>query len=86
MKVTMRFFASIKEQLGRDAEEIEVPAAIAPGIWCVRSLSTMQSRMKAVLIITSTAATRPLPSALGMSRCETTALSTVASCSRICFC
>ena len=28
MKVTMRFFASIKEQLGRDAEEFEVPAGI----------------------------------------------------------
>ena len=29
MKVSVRFFASLKEQLGKDAEEIEVPAAIA---------------------------------------------------------
>jgi len=28
MKVTVRFFASVKEQLGKDAEEIELPAAI----------------------------------------------------------
>ena len=28
MKVTVRFFASVKEQLGKDAEEIEVPAGI----------------------------------------------------------
>jgi sulfur-carrier protein len=26
MKVTVRFFASVKEQLGRDVEEIELPA------------------------------------------------------------
>ena len=48
----------------------DVPAAIAPGIRCVFSLSTMQSRMKAVLIITSTAGARPLPSAFGIRRCE----------------
>jgi molybdopterin synthase sulfur carrier subunit len=29
MKVMVRFFASLKEQLGKDAEEIEVPAAVA---------------------------------------------------------
>jgi molybdopterin synthase sulfur carrier subunit len=28
MKITVRFFASVKEQLGKDAEEVEVPAAI----------------------------------------------------------
>jgi molybdopterin synthase sulfur carrier subunit len=28
MKVRVRYFASVKEQLGKDAEEIEVPAAI----------------------------------------------------------
>ncbi len=28
MKVRLRFFASVKEQLGKDMEEIEVPAAI----------------------------------------------------------
>ncbi len=29
MKVTVRFFAGLKEQLGRDAEEIDVPAGVA---------------------------------------------------------
>ena len=29
MKVRLRFFASLKEQLGRDAEEIDVPAGVA---------------------------------------------------------
>ena len=28
MKVTVRFFAGVKEQLGKDVEEIEVPAVI----------------------------------------------------------
>ena len=28
MKVTLRFFASLKEQLGKDAEEIDVPSGI----------------------------------------------------------
>jgi sulfur-carrier protein len=28
MKVTVRFFASVKEQLGRDAEEIDLPAEV----------------------------------------------------------
>ncbi len=28
MKLTVRFFASVKEQLGREVEEIEVPAGI----------------------------------------------------------
>ena len=28
MKVRLRFFASLKEQLGRDAEEIDVPAGV----------------------------------------------------------
>jgi molybdopterin synthase sulfur carrier subunit len=28
VKVTVRFFASMKEQLGRDAEEIEVPVGV----------------------------------------------------------
>ena len=28
MKLTVRFFASVKEQLGKDVEEIEVPAGI----------------------------------------------------------
>ncbi len=42
----------------------DVPCAMAPWIRCVFSLSMMQSRMKAVLIRTSTAGARPLPSAL----------------------
>lgn len=29
MKVTVRYFASVKEQLGTDAEEIELPAGIS---------------------------------------------------------
>jgi len=29
MKVRVRFFASLKEQLGTDAEEIELPAGVA---------------------------------------------------------
>jgi len=29
VKLTVRFFASLKEQLGRDVEEIEVPAGVA---------------------------------------------------------
>ena len=29
MKVKLRFFASLKEQLGREIEEIDVPAGIA---------------------------------------------------------
>ena len=29
MKVRVRFFASLKEQLGMDAEEIDVPAGVA---------------------------------------------------------
>ena len=29
MKLRLRFFASLKEQLGRDAEEIDVPAGVA---------------------------------------------------------
>ena len=48
----------------------DVPCAIAPWIRCVFSLSMMQSRMNAVLIRTSTAGTRPLPSARGIRRCE----------------
>jgi len=28
MRLTVRFFASVKEQLGKDMEEIEVPAGI----------------------------------------------------------
>jgi sulfur-carrier protein len=28
VKVTVRYFASVKEQLGKDAEELEVPAGI----------------------------------------------------------
>ena len=28
MKVTVRFFASLKEQLGKDVEEIDVPAGV----------------------------------------------------------
>ena len=46
----------------------------------------MQSRMKGVLTMTSTAGARPLPSARGIRRCEMTALSTLASCRRTCFC
>jgi molybdopterin synthase sulfur carrier subunit len=29
MKLTVRFFASLKEQLGRDSEVIDVPAGVA---------------------------------------------------------
>jgi len=29
VKVKLRFFASLKEQLGREAEEIDVPAGVA---------------------------------------------------------
>jgi molybdopterin synthase sulfur carrier subunit len=29
VKLTLRFFAGLKEQLGRDAEEIDVPAGVA---------------------------------------------------------
>ena len=29
MKLRLRFFAGLKEQLGRDAEEIDVPAGVA---------------------------------------------------------
>ncbi len=36
--------------------------------------------------MTSTAGARPLPSMRGIRRCETTAFSTLASCSRTCFC
>ena len=46
----------------------------------------MHSRMTGVLTMTSTAAARPLPSARGSSRCEITALSTLASCTRTCAC
>jgi len=42
--------------------------------------------LKAVEMSTSTAGTRPRLSIRGMRRCEMTALSTLASCSRICFC
>jgi len=28
MKITVRFFASVKEQLGKDVEEVELPAGI----------------------------------------------------------
>jgi molybdopterin synthase sulfur carrier subunit len=28
VKVTVRFFASVKERLGRDAEELELPAGV----------------------------------------------------------
>ena len=34
MKVTVRYFASLKEQLGRDAEELELP----PGVSTVAGL------------------------------------------------
>ncbi len=29
MKIKVRFFASVKEQLGRDAEELELPAGVS---------------------------------------------------------
>jgi molybdopterin synthase sulfur carrier subunit len=29
VKLTVRFFASLKEQLGKDAEEIDLPAGVA---------------------------------------------------------
>ena len=29
MKIRVRFFASLKESLGRDAEELELPAAVS---------------------------------------------------------
>jgi molybdopterin synthase sulfur carrier subunit len=29
MKITVRFFASVKEQLGRDVEELELPASVS---------------------------------------------------------
>ena len=42
----------------------DVPCAIAPGIRCVLSLSTMQSLMNGVAISTSTPGQRPVPSLL----------------------
>src|SRR5258706_15851475 len=64
----------------------DVPAEIASLISFVFSLFSMQSRMYPVEIMTSAAGTRPSPSARGSRRRETTALSTAASCRRICFC
>ena len=64
----------------------ETPAAIASWMSFVLSLLMMQSRMNGVVIMTSTAGTRPWPSARGMRRIDTTALRTPASCRRICFC
>jgi molybdopterin synthase sulfur carrier subunit len=29
MRVTVRYFASVKEQLGKDSEELELPAGVA---------------------------------------------------------
>jgi hypothetical protein len=52
----------------------------------VLSLLMMQSRMKGVAIMTSTAGTRPWPSARGTRRMDMTAFRTPESCSRICFC
>src|SRR5260370_19481584 len=46
----------------------------------------IQSRMYAVVIMTSQAGTRPLSSARRTRRWEMTALSVAASCKRICFC
>ena len=46
----------------------------------------MQSLMNAVAMRTSTAGTRPLPSALGSRRWAMAAFSTAASWMRICFC
>ena len=39
----------------------------------------MQSRMKAVVTMTSTAAARPIASARGISRCDITAFNTLAN-------
>src|SRR3990172_4032489 len=64
----------------------ETPAAIASWMSFVFSLLITQSRMNGVVIITSTAGTRPWPSARGMRRMEMTALRTPESCRRICFC
>src|SRR5205807_1115855 len=62
----------------------EVPWTITAGIVEVFSLSLMQSRTIPVPTSTSTAGTRPLPSARTISRCETMPWMTAASWSRIC--
>ncbi len=46
----------------------------------------MRSEIRGELSMTSTAGTRPWPSARGTRRMEMIALSTCASCRRICFC
>src|SRR5664279_4804151 len=51
----------------------------------VLSLSSMQLRTDSVVTMTSTAGTRPWPSALGTRRWEMTPRSTEANCRRICF-
>ncbi len=62
------------------------PFVIASWISLVRSLSPMHSRTRAVDTSTSSAGTRPLPSARGTRRCEITALRMLASWIRTCFC
>ena len=54
----------------------ETPAAMASWMSLVLSLLMMQSRMNGVAIMTSTAGTRPWPSARGIRRMEMTAFST----------
>ena len=59
---------------------------MAVGISLVRSLSSTISRTRELATSTSTAATRPFPSARGTRRWETTLRSTDPSCRRTCFC
>lgn len=57
----------------------DVPWAIAFRMRCVLLASMMQSRINAVLTMTSTAGTRPVPSALGTNRFDRMAVTTLAS-------
>src|SRR5947208_3144340 len=64
----------------------EVPAEMASRTERVFSGTRMHSRMYAVLIMISTAGTRPSPSQRFTRRWLMTARRTAASCKRICFC
>src|SRR5215831_1191712 len=59
------------------------PEAITLGICGVLAFSRMDSRTRPVIIITSTAGTRPLPSARTTRRCDTTPWTTAESWARI---
>src|SRR5207245_1113964 len=59
------------------------PAAMTVGICAVLTFSRMDSRTSPVMIMTSTAGTRPLPSARTTRRCETTPWMTAESWARI---